>query len=87
MVRVEVRLPELDMGPVPIVASLWLVEEGAEVSEGDRLLEVSAGSVTVDLSAPTTGTLTEALVAEDDCLEAGQLIGVIETDTPLSGDQ
>ena len=78
MVRVEVRLPELDMGPVPIVASLWLVEEGAEVSEGDRLLEVAAGSVTVDISAPASGILTELRVSEDETLTAGQIVGLIE---------
>ena len=78
MVRIEVRLPELDMGSVPVIASLWLVEQGAEVSEGDRLLEVSAGSVTVDLSAPASGVLTDLLVSEDETLIAGQVVGVIE---------
>ena len=72
-------LPDLGMGQVPVVASIWLVEPGSEVSVGDRLLEVVAGSVTVDLPSPASGVLTETLVSEDEPLEAGQVLGVIET--------
>ena len=51
---------------------------GSDVVCGDRILEVLAGEVTVDLPAPATGRLVEQHVAEDDILATGQLLGVIE---------
>jgi 2-oxoglutarate dehydrogenase E2 component (dihydrolipoamide succinyltransferase) len=71
-------MPELGMGATPVVASVWLLEVGAAVTEGDRLLEVLAGAVTVDLPSPATGTLAEVFVGEDDALVTGQVLGVIE---------
>ena len=67
----------MGMGDVPVLASVWLVEVGAEVTEGDRLLEVVAGAVTVDLPSPATGTLAEVFVGEDEPLAVGQLLAVV----------
>jgi pyruvate/2-oxoglutarate dehydrogenase complex dihydrolipoamide acyltransferase (E2) component len=58
----------------------WLASVGAEVVQGDRLLELLAGEVVVDLSAPATGRLSEKRVAEGDVVTRGQVLGVIETD-------
>ena len=65
------------MGETPVVASVWLVEVGADVIEGERLLEVVAGAATVDLPSPATGRLVELLVDEDDELTVGQRLAVI----------
>lgn len=67
------------MGDVPVVASVWLVELGAAVVEGERLLEVVAGAATVDLPSPASGTLAEVFVAEDEPLAVGQLLAVVAT--------
>lgn len=77
--RVEVKLPDLGLDDLEIVASMWLVEVGAEVSEGDRVLEVLAGNVTVDISTPASGVFVEALVGEDETLTPGQVLAIIET--------
>jgi 2-oxoglutarate dehydrogenase E2 component (dihydrolipoamide succinyltransferase) len=77
--RLTLTLPELGAGEMPVTASLWLVEQGDEVSAGDRLLEVCFGAVSVDLPAPASGVLVEMLVAEDDVLQVGQELGVIES--------
>ncbi len=71
-------LPELGLTNVTITASAWLSEVGTRVYEGDRLLEISAGEVIVDLPAPATGVLVEQLVGEDDELHIGQTLGMIE---------
>ncbi|HEV3340220.1 MAG TPA: biotin/lipoyl-containing protein [Pirellulales bacterium] len=77
------RLPELGLSQVPLVASLWLVPRGSEVTEGDRVLEVLAGDVTVDLAAPASGRLTAKLVEDDDPIVVGQALAIIEA--PASG--
>jgi pyruvate/2-oxoglutarate dehydrogenase complex dihydrolipoamide acyltransferase (E2) component len=79
--RHELVLPDLGMAEIPVLASVWLVEAGAEVTEGDRLLEVVAGSVTVDLPSPASGTLSEIFVGEDDPLAVGQLLAVVTGDS------
>jgi pyruvate/2-oxoglutarate dehydrogenase complex dihydrolipoamide acyltransferase (E2) component len=73
------RLPDLGLSDIPIVASLWLVSRGSEVSEGDRVLEVLAGEVTVDLSAPASGRLIEKLVADDEPIVVGQALAIIQS--------
>jgi pyruvate/2-oxoglutarate dehydrogenase complex dihydrolipoamide acyltransferase (E2) component len=80
MPRHQIVLPDLGLGDRPLAAGLWLVTPGSRVEEGDQLLEVSADCVVIDISAPTTGTLTEALVSEDEPITAGQPLGIIEND-------
>lgn len=78
MRRHELTLPDLGIDEGPIVLSLWLVERGSRVLEGDPLVEILAGSALVDLPAPADGVLTETLAAEDDPLHVGQPLAVIK---------
>lgn len=77
-------LPELGLGDRDLVASVWLVEPGSEVTAGDRLLEVLAGEVTIDLPAPASGVLVETLVEDDEPLIVGQPLAVIEVDVEMT---
>jgi len=79
MPRHELTLPELGLDGQPIVVSLWLVERGARVREGEQVLEVLAGPATIDLPAPADGVLVDMLVEEDDVLRVGQPLAVIES--------
>lgn len=76
--RLELRLPDFDLGDVVITACSWHVATGQRVVEGDRLLELLAGEVTIDLSAPASGRLVERAVRVDERLAIGQLLAVIE---------
>ncbi len=78
--RVDVVMPDLELGgDVPRV-SLWLVEVGASVPAGDRLVEIVADGVTVDLPAPCAGRLVKKFVGEDDPVRAGERLATIEAD-------
>jgi len=76
--RFNLVLPDLGMEDAPLTVSLWLVEIGAEVAAGDRLVELAADGVTVDLPSPATGVLIETLVLEDEEVQIGQILAVIE---------
>jgi pyruvate/2-oxoglutarate dehydrogenase complex dihydrolipoamide acyltransferase (E2) component len=76
--RHPIVLPELALGSTVIRASVWLARPGANVLEGDRILEVVAGDVTIDLPAPASGRLSKRFVLEDDALHTGQVLGWIE---------
>ena len=74
----ELRLPDLGFPGQGARLSVWLVEDGSEVTQGDRLVEILIGSATVDLPAPASGVLRQALRGEDEPVSTGQLLGVIE---------
>jgi pyruvate/2-oxoglutarate dehydrogenase complex dihydrolipoamide acyltransferase (E2) component len=81
--RVPLVVPEFGLGDVPVVVSLWLVPAGAAVLAGDRVLELVAGGVTIDLEAPVSGRLAAQLVDEDEAVGAGATVAEIET--PAAG--
>jgi pyruvate/2-oxoglutarate dehydrogenase complex dihydrolipoamide acyltransferase (E2) component len=77
MHRHSILVPDFDLPGTPLLLSAWLVSTGDRVVEGDRVAEVLAGAVTVDLESPATGILAEQLVAVDDTLSPGQAIGIV----------
>jgi 2-oxoglutarate dehydrogenase E2 component (dihydrolipoamide succinyltransferase) len=78
--RHEVVLPDLGVDEGPIVVGLWLLEPGSPVAEGDPIAELLAGAAVIDLPAPADGVLVERLVDEDEPLEVGQVLALIESD-------
>ena len=67
-----------------MVVSFWFADEGEEVLEGDRLVEILAGPVTFDISAPTTGRLVQVRLAEDDVVHTGDILGLVETEEEVA---
>ncbi len=53
----------------------WAVKVGETVREGDTVVEISTDKVDMELPAPVTGTLVEALAGEGDTVTVGQVIG------------
>lgn len=76
--RALVPLVAPELGVATVAVSLWLVPEGAEVVEGDRVVELVAGGVTVDLGAPVSGRLVRQLVDEDGRVAAGAILAEFE---------
>ena len=66
-------VPEFGLD-VPLAVALWLVPEGAEVIEGDRVVQLVAGGATIDLEAPVTGRLAACLVDEDEAVATGTVL-------------
>jgi pyruvate/2-oxoglutarate dehydrogenase complex dihydrolipoamide acyltransferase (E2) component len=76
--RRRLTVPELGLGDVPLMLSLWLVPPGARVVAGDRVAELAAGGVTIDLEAPVSGRLVEQLADEDETVATGAVIAEFE---------
>jgi len=76
--RESLAVPECGVMGVPLRVSLWLVPEGADVLEGDRVVELLAGGATIDLESPVSGRLVAQLVDEDDDVAAGTPIAEFE---------
>lgn len=77
---VQLKMPELGLPDEPIRVTVWLVRKGSRVEQGEPILEVTAGSVLVDLPAPACGLLVTKLIAEDDLVEPGRPLAIIDTD-------
>lgn len=55
----------------------WLVEEGAELNNGDEIVEVESEKINNAVEAPAPGVLRRRVAKEGDVLPVGGLIGVI----------
>ena len=79
--QAPVVLPELGVdASTEMLVSFWFADEGEVVLEGDRLVEILAGSVTIDVPAPANGRLVELRVAEEDVVRSGDVLALLETD-------
>ena len=76
--RVEIVLPQI--GAEPVTLSVWFVDPGDTVYEGDRVVEVLSNGATFDVPAPVTGRFIEKRALPDDPLVPGQALGVVEVD-------
>lgn len=74
----QLLVPDLGLPGGLVSLSLWLVPEGAEVLEGDRVAELLSGAATIDLEAPVTGRLVRQLVDEDAAVTPGMPIADFE---------
>jgi pyruvate dehydrogenase E2 component (dihydrolipoamide acetyltransferase) len=82
--QAPVMMPDIGVEPdTEMVISFWFAEEGDEVLEGDRLVEILAGSATFDVSAPISGRLAGVRVAEEDVVHSGDILAVIESEEEL----
>jgi pyruvate/2-oxoglutarate dehydrogenase complex dihydrolipoamide acyltransferase (E2) component len=80
MTQSPVTLPAIALeAGTEMFVSFWFVDEGDEVLEGDRLVEIIAGPVTFDVPAPTTGRLVEIRAIEDERVQSGDLLAIMDT--------
>ena len=70
----ELRLPNFDLPGASASVTAWHAAVGQRVVEGERLLEIAAGDVTVELAAPITGVLLERCAALAEPLATGQTL-------------
>lgn len=79
MARIELRMPELGNEITEAMIDAFLKGAGDKVSEGEEIVTITTPKVTMDLEAPATGTILEVLVEEDEIVEVGTVLAVIET--------
>jgi 2-oxoglutarate dehydrogenase E2 component (dihydrolipoamide succinyltransferase) len=76
--RHEINLPEIGDGITEAFVAEWLVPTGATVAAGDEILEVVTDKANVVIEADAAGTLVEHCVVEEDRVQVGQLLAVLE---------
>ena len=81
--QTEVTLPALGEGadaPTSAKVSFWYVDPGETVSVGDDLVQMVTDKATFDVPSPAAGTVVEVKAAEEQSVEVGAVIALIETE-------
>ncbi|MGW4230230.1 2-oxoglutarate dehydrogenase, E2 component, dihydrolipoamide succinyltransferase [Streptomyces sp. NPDC004980] len=78
---VSVTLPALGESVTEGTVTRWLKAEGEHVEADEPLLEVSTDKVDTEIPAPASGILASIKVAEDETVEVGAELAVIDDGT------
>ncbi|WP_342745241.1 biotin/lipoyl-containing protein, partial [Streptomyces colonosanans] len=78
---VSVTLPALGESVTEGTVTRWLKAEGERVEADEPLLEVSTDKVDTEIPAPASGVLSSIKVAEDETIEVGAELAVIDDGT------
>lgn len=71
---IEIPVPDLGEGITEVTILGWLRQVGDSVNEGDPIVAVETDKASMEIEAPTSGTLTEFLVGAGDVAEVGDPI-------------
>ncbi|MHC5908834.1 biotin/lipoyl-containing protein, partial [Streptomyces sp. S6] len=85
---VSVTLPALGESVTEGTVTRWLKAEGERVEADEPLLEVSTDKVDTEIPAPASGILASIKVAEDETVEVGAELAIIDdgTGTPAAAE-
>ncbi|MDQ0314182.1 2-oxoglutarate dehydrogenase complex dihydrolipoyllysine-residue succinyltransferase [Amorphus orientalis] len=73
----EIRVPNLGESVTEATIAQWYKKEGDAVSQDEPLVELETDKVTVEVPAPSAGTISEITVKEGETVEVGALLGQI----------
>src|SRR5699024_4329849 len=80
MARVDVEMPQMGESVMEGTVIEWTKSVGDQIEEVETLLEIATDKVDTEIPSPQAGTLVEILAEEDETVEVGQVIAIIETD-------
>ncbi|MET8006323.1 2-oxoglutarate dehydrogenase, E2 component, dihydrolipoamide succinyltransferase [Nonomuraea glycinis] len=75
---VSVQMPQLGESVTEGTVTRWLKKEGERVEADEPLLEVSTDKVDTEIPSPSAGVITKIVVAEDETVEVGAELAVID---------
>lgn len=76
----KITMPQLGESVTEGTISQWLVAPGDHVNKYDALAEVLTDKVTAEIPSSFTGTIKELIAQEDETLDVGAVICILETE-------
>ena len=73
----EIKVPTLGESVTSATVARWLKQAGESVAADEALVELETDKVTVEVNAPSAGTLSEITVQEGGEVEVGAVLGVM----------
>ncbi|HWB67284.1 MAG TPA: biotin/lipoyl-containing protein, partial [Mycobacteriales bacterium] len=83
---VSVMMPRLGESVTEGTVTRWLKAEGDAIQADEPLLEVSTDKVDTEIPSPASGVLRSIKVAEDETVDVGTELAVIEEGGEAGGD-
>ncbi len=74
---IEIKVPTLGESLTEATVATWLKSVGDAVAADEPLLELETDKVTLEVNAPSAGTLTEIVAEEGAEVEVGALLGIL----------
>jgi len=74
----ELKVPEVGESITEVVIGTWKKREGDAVATDDAVVEIESDKATVELPAPTHGTITKVLKGSGEKAVVGEVIGYME---------
>jgi 2-oxoglutarate dehydrogenase E2 component (dihydrolipoamide succinyltransferase) len=79
MEKIEIVLPKLGESIVSATVVQWLKKIGDPIAMDEPLLEVSTDKVNSEIPSPVAGILKEIFAKEDEIIEVGMKLAIVET--------
>ncbi|MCV6602742.1 MAG: 2-oxoglutarate dehydrogenase complex dihydrolipoyllysine-residue succinyltransferase [Cohaesibacter sp.] len=73
----EIKVPTLGESVTEATIGQWFKQPGDAVAADEPLVELETDKVTIEVPAPSAGTMGELLVAEGDTVEVGALLAML----------
>jgi len=83
----EIKVPSLGESETEATLITWLKDVGDDVQVDDIIAEIESDKITMEITATESGKLMEQLAAEEDTVEPGQVIGLIDTSVAVTKTQ
>ena len=80
MTKFELKLPKMGESVAEATITNWLKEVGDEVEADEAVLEIATDKVDSEVPSEVDGVLVEKLFSQDDVVQVGQTIAIIETE-------
>lgn len=81
MAKFELKLPKMGESVAEATITNWLKEVGDTIEADEAVLEIATDKVDSEVPSEVDGKLVEKLFNEDDVVQVGQTIAIIETDS------
>lgn len=80
MSTIDIILPAAQLEGTTATLSKWLVAIGEEVQEGDPLIELETDKVSMEVCAPSAGTLSTIIFGEGEEIAVDTVLGHLDTE-------
>jgi 2-oxoglutarate dehydrogenase E2 component (dihydrolipoamide succinyltransferase) len=75
---IELKVPEVGESITEVMIGAWKKREGEAVAADESVVEIESDKATVELPAPSAGTITKMLKASGERAVVGEVIGYME---------
>ena len=80
MAQYELLLPKMGESVAEATVIKWTKQPGDKISLDDTVLEIATDKVDSEVPSPVAGTLIKLLYSEDEIVQVGSVIAIIETE-------